>query len=495
MSLKKEDLDGQFVLTQDPEFIPASWNTREKASWVLATHPSLPITDARTEKGDHFGWIIGYPITSDFQLCSKEIVFSVAVNEKLQDQVIESNLYEMGGRFVGIFLSGGFSRLYLDPCGSLSVVYSTEVPVVTSTPSLIDSDLHQWDRELINALKMPDSGLWYPSGVTPRKFVSRLLPNHYLDLSRWHAVRHWPNESGLEADADSNESVRKIVSIVGGNISAVAKKHSLYLNLTAGRDTRKVLACARKKLDRIQFFTFFPGKETVDSHVACVLSSKFNLNHILLPVEHANKNKLDNWLFRTGHCVSGEIWRIHQTQRHLDVDRAVLPGLCGELGRGQKWRENDHEKSKINAKELLNRYGIPTYDKILTRTEDWLAEVAHFNTFLILDLMYIEQRLGCWCGPQTYGADDFFRCVILPFSHRQIFESMLTLPFEYKKRKQLTIDICKQEWPELLDLPFNELPGLIAKLMKYKKKVMWHVKRRLPKRKRLQSTDIAARQR
>lgn len=481
--LTKEDLDGQFVLTRDQRFIPKKWNTREKASWVLATHPSLPITDMHTKSGSHLGWLIGYPITSSFELCPKEIVFPLGEKENLQDQAIESNLYEIGGRFVGIFLSGDFSRLYSDPCGSLSVVYSLRVPVIASTPSLIDSDLHQWDQELITALKMPDSGLWYPSGLTPRKFVSRLLPNHYLDLSNWQSIRHWPNESGLETDAAPAESVKKIVSIVSGNISAVANKHPPYLNLTAGRDTRKVLACARANLDRIQFFTFFPGKETVDSHIACLLSSKLNLKHILLPIEYANKNQLDNWLFRTGYCVSGEIWKIHQTQRHLDVDRSLLPGISGEVEKGQKWEENDYKKSNIDAKELLNRYSIPTYRKILTKTEEWLAEISHFNALFILDLMHIEQRLGCWGGPQAYGANDFFRCVILPFSHRQVFESMLTLPFEYRKRKQLTIDMCKQEWPELLGLPFNEFTGLIAKLTKYKKKVMWHVKRILPKSK------------
>lgn len=470
--MTKENLDGQFVFCLDASYIPEKFKITERGSWFLGTHPRLLVNTIRTEDGEFLGWILGYPVSSSFEFCPNEFVLPVNSDEKLESHAIESWLYEIGGRFIAIFLVDQFSRIYLDTCGSLAAVYSTEVPIVASTPSLIDSPPHHWDQELIEILGMPDSGKWYPAGLTPKKFVSRLLPNHYLNLSSWRPVRHWPKAGGLQPNADPHECAKQVINTVSNTISAVASKHLLYLNLTAGRDTRKVLACARSNLDRIQFFTFFPGTQTVDSYIASRLASRFKLNHIMLQEEYASKAQVDEWLFRVGHCLSGKISEIHQTQRHLDANRVIIPGMSGEIEKPIRWRDNDHEKSTIDARELLDRYQLPPIGKIISRTEEWLYGVSGFNVFLILDLMHIEQRLGCWGGPQAYGAEDFFKCLIFPFAHRRIYESVLSLPYEYRRRKQFTNDICKHAWPELLTLPFNEFPWLKSLSVKCKRKAI-----------------------
>ncbi len=71
MTLSRSDLDGQFVFTQDPQFIPEGWMLRERSPWLLATHPSLPVIDVRTDTGAHLGWVLGYPITLTGELCPK----------------------------------------------------------------------------------------------------------------------------------------------------------------------------------------------------------------------------------------------------------------------------------------------------------------------------------------------------------------------------------------------------------------------------------------
>jgi hypothetical protein len=281
----------------------------------------------------------------------------------------------------------------------------------------------------------------------------------------------------VQPNADPHECVKEVINIVSNTISAVASEHLLYLNLTAGRDTRKVLACARSNLDKIKFFTFFPGTRTVDSHIASLLASRFKLEHILLPEERASKVQVDEWLFRVGHCVSGKICEIHPTQRHLDASRVMVPGMSGEIEKPLMWRNKDHKNSKIDAKELLTRYNIPAVGKILFNTHKWLEEISDLNTFLKLGLMSIEQSKGCWGGPQAYGADNFFKHLILPFSHRKVIELVLSLPTEYRRNYQFTIDLCQQAWPELLSLPFNEFQGLKGLLLKSQRKVTWYSRR------------------
>jgi hypothetical protein len=317
-----------------------------------------------------------------------------------------------------------------------------------------------FDEELIAILGMPDSGLYYPSGLTPRRGLRRLLPNHFLDLSAWKSIRHWPGNLGLKVDNNVGEAVRGIIQIIKNNLYAVANNHFVHLSLTAGRDSRMLLACAREILDKINFFTFVNDKQTVDSHLAGILAKKFNLKHRFLRSEYASETEKEDWLYRIGHCVSGRIWLIHPTLRHLDRNRALLPGMAGEVGRAHPLRRGRAVSiSHLDATKILNGLRLPACGKILKTTEEWFSEISDFPRALILDLAYIEQRLGCWAGPQMYGNDHRTVCHLWPLLHRKIFESMLKLPFEYRQEGQLSEDILALEWPQLLNYPFNDFSG------------------------------------
>ena len=470
MPLAKNDLTGQFVLSRNPDFIPESWLKKNQSEWILGTHPSLPVADICTEHGTQIGWLLGYPITQNGELYPQKPAYPVYKTQDPDENRIESELYKMGGRFIAVFITEKFSRLYLDPSGSLGAVYSTRIPLVASTTTLIDQEPHAWNEALIKAFGIPASDLWYPFGLTARKFVSRLLPNHYLDLNKWKSSRHWPMPSGLPESPNPDDSASKIIEIISNHIAAVADKHPIHLGLTAGRDTRVLLACARKHLDRIRLFTFKSDHKTVDSHIAGRIARKLDLNHEFLPIEYANQAQIDNWYNRTGQCVGGAIARIHPTQKQLDKNRALLPGMAGEVYQLNHYKNEDSIESPLEPEELLSRYGIPPYTELLTMAADWLSEVRPFNTYLKLDLCWIEQRLGCWGAPMAYGAENYTVCHLLAFSHRRIYELMLTLPYEYRKKKQLTVDICNRQWPELLDFPFNEF----SKLTKFKKKLVWY---------------------
>ena len=156
--------------------------------------------------------------------------------------------------------------------------------------------------------------------------------------------------------------------------------------------------------------------------------------------------------------MSGRIWMIHPTLRHLDRKRALLPGMGGEIARSYFW-SRDREIKLLDAKAILDRLHLPVCDKTLIMTEEWLSEISDLSPSLVLDLAYIEQRLGCWAGPQMYGSDHRSVCHLWPLSHRRIFQLMLQLPSEYKQKQQLAKDICALEWPELLDTPFNDFSG------------------------------------
>jgi hypothetical protein len=90
---------------------------------------------------------------------------------------------------------------------------------------------------------------------------------------------------------------------------------------------------------------------------------------------------------------------------------------------------------------------------------DWLDELPDLPLSTLLELAFVELRLGCWAAPHFYGGAPF-SINLAPFSHREIFDILIRLPAAYRRNKVAATDIISTTWPELLGLPLNEYPGL-----------------------------------
>ena len=443
---------GQYILTTTPEQIPRGWTPRELSGWWLGSR-ELNVLSVENGDGQLIGLCFGHPI--DLRAPRGQNIVLRVRDGEIPSEEVEGLYRNMAGRYALLVVSDPLKRLYLDPYGSLATVFAVDKPIVASNPLLLSDS--PWEERLITALNMPASGLWYPSGLTPKQGVRRLLPNHFLDLCAWTVQRHWPRAlSDLSVDSDVESGV---AIIVDGLERAFASLPALaQMPLTAGRDSRTLLACARKILDRTTFVTFAEAELTVDMQIAKALSRQFKLSHEFLQAQRASSVERQCWLDLTGHCVSGRIWEIHKTLERVSATRVLTPAIGGEVGRAFYWREDDREDTPLSAEKLLTRARLPIYPPLVAETEAWLADLRGFPAFGILDLFYVEQRLGCWAAPQHYGNTtslfEFF-----PFNQRQIFTAMMRLPYEFRRRQELTRAICQRQWPELLNFPFNEFIG------------------------------------
>ena len=447
---------GQYVLARNRDFIPPQWNLFELGEWSLGTS-WLPVVEVRSDSGLALGWCIGYPLVDNLDV-GNPIYLTGADAFDVGTGAVEAFYRRTWGRYVLVLLSRARRALYLDPHGSLAAVYSTSQQIVASTPTLMPAG-HDWNENLIEALDFPNSDLWFPSGLTAKKGVRRLLPNHCLDLDAWNVRRHWPEgRSSLEVEPDVMTSVRAMTSAMRTTIGNVAASHPIQCTLTAGRDSRTLLACARPVLQRATFFTHAVDTPNPDTLIASRLAAKFGLRHFEIPYENASVEEMKEWLFLTGHSVSGTIWRIHRGMQSLDRASVLMHGTGGELGRGIYGRPTDHPGTALSASELARRAELPDQGEISSEIEKWSSELAGYSAFTILDLFYIEQTLGCWSAPQFFS-NECSLFAFSPFNHRTVVTSMMRLPHKYKKRQQLVKDICLEEWPELLELPFNDFTG------------------------------------
>lgn len=468
-------LIGQFVVSAGRSRGPREWVTDRIGEWFLCRHPALPLIRLVGVEGGPLGWILGYPISEAGRLLSDHEVLQLPPQALASTEALETFIYSFGGRFAVVVSDARHRRLYLDPCGSLSAVYCAHQRMVASTPNLIPYDDHTRDRvELAQAIGIPHTNGMYPFGLTPRYGIERILPNHYLDLSEWQTVRHWPKQAWQEATR-VEDTAAEIANLVKRNIAAIVAATPTYLPLTAGWDSRMLLACAKEWAYRLELFTTEIGDKgaTIDCDTARRIAKRLDLKHRVLPREGAREVDLEEWMFRISYST-GEVrgWQSATMYKRLPGGHAVLVGNIGDLGRRHLWwgRGNNVETSLIAPERLIELCRCPPVEPPLARARAWLDSLPTAEVLQVLDLAYIEQRLGCWAGVFPYAeCDPGF--TVFPLCHREIIERILKLPVPYRRAGHLPRDIINREWSTLLEWPVNQPIGAARLRLGVKKAV------------------------
>lgn len=335
---------------------------------------------------------------------------------------IESQLYSLAGRYVLILLGKDIQRIYVDPSASLSVLYSIDEQVAGSTATALGvADPSPLATQISRTRRA--SGTWYPCGLTEWRSLHVLLPNHYLDLRSWVARRHWPEcDAPFPSEScDTSATIREICQRLANNIAAVVSEHLATMELTAGRDTRMLLACSKPLVEKIQFETS-PTHSATDVDISVKMATLFKLNHHI--------------------------------GQPVNLRHALLQGAAGEVGRAFYWRRSDHQQVALSGVGLAERMHFPDAT-FVPQLQDWLNELPRLSSFAKLDLLYVEQRLAMAHAPANYERDCRFAFTLFPLSDRRIFELMMSLPPSYRLRQALCPAICKVRWPELNLFPIN----------------------------------------
>jgi hypothetical protein len=475
-SFTVSQLVGQFILGSVGTRVPEGWASERIGDWVLGRHPSLPEIRLLGDDDRIVGWFLGYPIDGKGKLWNGRETIRIPGVEDSTASRIEEFVYSFGGRFLVALVGVRQPRLYLDPCGSLSVVYCAHQEVVVSTPNLIPYDEQTRDRtDLIREMGIPEKNAMYPLELTPRNNVVRLVPNHFLDLSQWQSVRHWPKQA-MASEGSVDDAVTAIAAITKRNIAAVVSRTPTYLRMTAGNDSRMLLACAKDVADRLELFTV-PVQDDgakIDLAIARKIARRFGLRHFVSKFEMPKQEDLDEYMFRIGYGTGEPYgWQAATMFKQANPAYAQLDGgICG-LERGKYYDISDTESTKVTPERLLKCCNAPSSELTLSPLKRWLDTVPSTDPFHILDLFCLEQRIGGWQGmlPYAEARDPGFQ--LLPVCHREIITRMLTLPTEYRRLGFLSCrvahvgpaplmkEIIEREWPELLEFPINKPIGLL----------------------------------
>lgn len=429
----------QYVISRDDAGLPASYRRYAIGEWHIGVARDLDVLPLPL-CGDRVGYLIGHPI--DFEGVLRSPI----------EGDLENSLYNIAGSYIGIVQADNDIRVYLDACGSLPAVYCPAHGIVAANVDLISTV--PYSGQLQEQFRI-DADKFFPFTLTPKEGVHRLLPNHSLSLSSWVVERHWPKVL-TECARSPEQNIDLIIDRLTGMLSPLVAEHPISLPLTAGYDSRALLASltALSAKGDITYFTSVIDKAAADdAEVASKISRDLGLRYREAQFVRPTEQERDHWLASTGRCVGGRASYNFKTVAGEVNDRVVCMGLAGEVGR-TFYSAGIEKRTPLSAGLLLKKMGLPLTELSGREAQHWLAELAGFDSQQIMDLLYIEIRLGCWAGPQMI-ADVPARFKTIPFNQRPIFEYMLDTPFSLRAKEYIPDSIVRRLAPRLAEYPYN----------------------------------------
>jgi hypothetical protein len=344
----------------------------------------------------------------------------------------------LAGRWVLIADSGDYSVLCHDAGGLRQVFYSEEMRVCASQAStaarvfpFVDSSKEFLETEFAQN----NSEYWWPGDTTPYRGVECLLPNHYLDLRSWRSKRYWPNESigecGIEAAAST------AADILAGELQAVALRFPLALPITAGWDSRVILAACRRAQIEPHCYTLQFGKlhrGSQDIAVPGRLLRHLGLRHQVIPCPNRADPEFLLRYNRQADPTHEEAAAIAQgLLSSYPAGRVSLSGHCSEMARC--YYHPKPEKRKIDAGLLADLTTMDRVPFVLNAFAKWLAgaqPASEASGIELLDLFYLEQRVGRWAA-NGQAQWDIVHERFTPFNCRPLLETLLSVDADHRK--------------------------------------------------------------
>lgn len=457
----------QFVL--GPEFAHALKGWQQVSideSFKLTAHPALNIVQV-TDR-DKSITIIGHILDPGHPEATNTEVAGYLLDEftTLDQLLFATN--ELGGRWVLVARDDEHVFLFNDALGLRQVFFTTpdfsEGVWAVSQPGLL-----AWLFKLKvddEAIKFLDSHVIrnyreyrWPGNVTPFGEIRHLLPNRYLDLRTGQTRRFWPKEP--IGKLSLGQGVDNAVKLLEGLMAAAYERFDLVLGMTAGLDSRVVLAASRKNSKKIRAVTVRQGRMP-DNHqdlaVAARLLCKLEIPHCIvktLPYMSGAFSKAfkENVFLAHDHYGPDAEAILHEFSR----EKVVATGSGAEVARASFRARIDASKSEYSAEELARLLFMEGNEFAVRAYAQWLDEIGDLHDVHLLDLLSWENLHGNWLAGTQMEFDYAWRDIVTPFNCRALLVNLLSIDEKYRSAPDYRAFkmLIEKMWSELLDESIN----------------------------------------
>jgi hypothetical protein len=433
----------------------------------LTAHPGLRVTQSADERASLT--LLGYVLDPSEPGASDATVLERLLQEFRSLPRLLDATASLGGRWIMIAASDARAWLFTDALG-LRQVFHTGARAPTgqwaaSQPGLLAEalslELDAGARSFIESRHFrTDAEYRWPGRTGVYAGLAHLLPNHVLDLTNGHAHRYWP--AGPLVALDREAAVERLAQRLPALVQAAALRFDLVLGLTAGWDSRLVLAASRAVKDRIGYITVRQRDMPDDARdlaTASRLSSRLGLPHQVVKAPAITSADF-SYLFKRSVCFAHKHYAPDAQAIYELTHRAkvALTGSGAEVGRLSfrdqiplaRWR-------RVTARDLARIQRMDGEPFAIHHFEEWIADVGGGHGINLLDLFEWEQGHGNWLAMTQLEFDSAWQDIFTPYNSREVLTTLLAVD-ERERRKprcRLFRELMERLWPEVLCEPIN----------------------------------------
>ncbi len=454
------------------------WKSLSFADLRVEYCPSLAMSKITDETGALIAVVLGVAVAPNGRCVAADM--TCAFDGPALEQWIE----QLAGRFVVLANCGGHVRFYVDPASNLSAVCNkAEKTIGSSVPLVINGPLLM--HEQIDHAKVLAKKERFAFGDTVDRRVRRLQPNHYLDMETFASHRHWPHSDTPFADLDQNrrDCIEEIGDRLSASIDALVSTYDCALPVTAGQDSRILLAAATPNLDKVkEFYCYHLNRSTYVDAVGAVrlaeqvgvpmriISRRSPLVQNSLPASF-DEEEYQKMLLRTGWCYGmRKDWgRYVALSPPVDV---VLRGTGLEMARANKWSEKSISAPCSSVNGLATLTGLRAgkrrtedenkrYAYLLDKYQGWMDGLPSQAHARLYDLAHVELMLPA--GPVLEYSAYVRHFSVNPFNDRRLYQLTSAIAPRARMRGSVVRKLISAKNRSLLRIPFHrELAGQIG---------------------------------
>lgn len=392
----------------------------------------------------------------------------------------------LGGRWILIIDSGQEIRLFNDAAGYRQV-YFTDITMCQelwcgSQPGIIAEILElcvdAQARTFMNSISYTSNKEYtWPGDSSPYKEIRHLVPNHFLRLDTGSCHRYWPTTNLGELSLQ--QCVAENAALLVGLMQSAFNRFELALSITAGRDTRLILAAAKEIRRQVFFFTMMHSNMTANSadiRIPSNVLANLGLPHNVINCQYLMEERFSS-IYKHNVTEAHEFYGTIAQGLYYDypADKVCVKGNAIPIAKCH-YHYSPHLAMRgertIDANTLANLIGAGDSVFAVKACDEWLLGAKETYNVDILDLYEWEIREGNWQAMSQLEWD-IVQEVFVPFNCRTFLVNMLSVRRERRgpPRYELHEALIRGLWPEVLEEPINPHPTGNSKGMS--NRAMW----------------------
>jgi hypothetical protein len=303
--------------------------------------------------------------------------------------------------------------------------------------------------------------------------IKHLQPNHYLDLQKIKSIRFWPNKQLTTIPLKQGVEIGS--KLLTGTIESANNRYELTLPVTAGNDSRLLLAATKNIKEEVFYYIIKHQSYTQQHHdikIPRKLFSKigvpFNVIEYSNDVDEEFKKQ---YYLNCEFATDNDLALIYNVFYKKLPNKINLPGRLGSISRNFYTTYRKNISPEILAK--MYKYGNSEY--AINIYSNWLNEISDLASnygYNILSLFDLEENNGNF-HTQFQSYKDIAQEEFAPMNNRLLLNTFLSVPIKYRNiyTNYFFKEMIKYMWPELLSVPIN--PHLNKYYFATKLKLYW----------------------